>query len=169
MAADTTKPVGDNPGVIAPPPAIALATVLLGLALDWLIPVYVLTVVFYFWTRVVIGVLLIAAGAALAVTGERSFRAAQTNVAPWRPALRLVTSGIFARVRNPMYLGLGLIVLGLGFALASDWTLVLLVPAALLLHYGVVRREERYLEDKFGEDYRRYKASAPRYGWPGLT
>ncbi len=156
----------DNPGVIAPPPLIALATVLVGLAIDWLFPVYVLTVLFTFWPRVVIGVLLVAAGAALAIAGERTFHATGTNVPPWKPALNLATTGVYTWMRNPMYVGTGLIVAGLAIALASDWTLVLLIPAALVLHFGVVRREERYLEEKFGDAYRRYKASVPRYGWP---
>jgi protein-S-isoprenylcysteine O-methyltransferase Ste14 len=65
-----------------------------------------------------------------------------------------------------MYVGLGLLVAGIAIALASDWTLVMLVPAALVLHFGVVLREERYLAAKFGEDYLDYKARVPRYGWP---
>ena len=56
-----------------------------------------------------------------------------------------------------MYVGLALIVAGLGIALASDWTLVMLVPAMLLIHFGVVEREERYLEAKFGDAYRHTK------------
>jgi protein-S-isoprenylcysteine O-methyltransferase Ste14 len=89
-----------------------------------------------------------------------------TNVTPFQPALRLVTTGVFAYVRNPMYLGLGLLVAGVGVGFATDWILVLLVPAALVLHYGVVRREELYLARKFGAPYRRYLMSVPRYGWP---
>jgi hypothetical protein len=49
---------------------------------------------------------------------------------------------------------------------AFDWMLVLLVPAALILHFGVVKREERYLETKFGESYRAYMSKVPRYGMP---
>jgi protein-S-isoprenylcysteine O-methyltransferase Ste14 len=64
-----------------------------------------------------------------------------------------------------MYVGAMVMLAGIATALASDWLVILLVPTALVLHFGVVRREERYLEAKFGEDYRRYKASAPRYGW----
>jgi protein-S-isoprenylcysteine O-methyltransferase Ste14 len=52
---------------------------------------------------------------------------------------------------------------GLAIALGSDWMLVLVVPAALILHFGVVKREERYLEAKFGESYRAYMERVPRY------
>jgi protein-S-isoprenylcysteine O-methyltransferase Ste14 len=60
-----------------------------------------------------------------------------------------------------------LIVAGLAIVLASDWTFVLLVPAALILHFGVVAREERYLQAKFGESYHVYMSKVPRYGLPG--
>ncbi len=156
----------DNPGVIAPPPLIYAAAVVLGLLLDWLIPVYVLKVLLYGTTRIVIGVVLIGAGAALAIAGERAFRAVGTNTPPWKPTLNLATAGVFRYLRNPMYVGMTLMVAGLAVALASDWMLVLLVPTVWVVHHGVVLREERYLEQKFGEPYRRFKASVPRYGWP---
>ena len=154
----------DTPGVIAPPPLIAAAAVVLGLLLDRVLPAYLLATVLTFWERVLIGALLAIAGGALALIAERRFKAAGTNVPPWRPSLHLATTGIYTRLRNPMYVGLMLLVAGIGLALASDWTLVLLVPTALVLHHGVVLREERYLEAKFGEEYRRYKASVPRWG-----
>jgi protein-S-isoprenylcysteine O-methyltransferase Ste14 len=65
-----------------------------------------------------------------------------------------------------MYVGLACLVAGVGVALASDWTLVALVAAALLIHFGVVKREERYLEAKFGDAYRNYMSTVPRYGLP---
>jgi protein-S-isoprenylcysteine O-methyltransferase Ste14 len=156
----------DTAGVIAPPPLIALAAVLVGVALDWLLPAYVLTVLLTFEVRIVIGVLLFAAGAALAVAGMRAFHGVGTVVNPFEPSRALATEGVYAYVRNPMYVGLAFIVGGLGIALASDWTLVMLVPAMLLIHLGVVAREERYLEAKFGDAYRQYKARVPRYGIP---
>jgi protein-S-isoprenylcysteine O-methyltransferase Ste14 len=155
----------DTAGVIAPPPLIALATVILGLVLDWQVPLFVLGNYFSWTVRLLVGGALIAAGTLLALAAERSFRRVGTNVPPWQPALALATDGVYRWLRNPMYVGLGLIVAGIGIALGSDWTLLLLVPAAWLLHVGVVLREERYLEAKFGDDYRRFKASVPRYGW----
>jgi protein-S-isoprenylcysteine O-methyltransferase Ste14 len=158
--------VRDNAGVIAPPPLIALAAVLLGLALDWLLPAYVLTVLLSFLERVVIAVILIGAGAALAIPALRGFRSAGTHVEPWKASTVLVTGGIFGRLRNPMYVGLTLLLAGLSIFLASDWMLVMTIVFMPVIHFGVVKREERYLEAKFGDAYRAYKASVPRYGIP---
>jgi protein-S-isoprenylcysteine O-methyltransferase Ste14 len=158
--------VRDNAGVIAPPPLIALAAVLLGLALDWLLPAYVLTVLLSFWERVFIAVILIGAGAALAIPALLGFRLAGTHVEPWKASTVLVTGGVFGRLRNPMYVGLTLLLSGLSIVLASDWMLVMTIVFMPVIHFGVVKREERYLEAKFGDAYRAYKASVPRYGIP---
>jgi protein-S-isoprenylcysteine O-methyltransferase Ste14 len=155
----------DIAGAIAPPPLIALAVLALGLALDWMWPLPLLRSLLGLPARLVLGGLAAATGIAIAVSAERTFRRIGTHALPWKPALQLASSGIYAHTRNPMYLGLGLFVLGVGVALGSIGTLLMLVPGALVLHYGVVLREERYLERKFGEDYRRFKAEVPRYGW----
>ena len=153
-------------GVIVPPPLVALGAVIVGLALDWLFPAYVLSALLTRNGRIIIGVLLIAAGIAIGLAGRGIFVRFGTNVNPYRPSNVLVTTGIFAYVRNPMYVGLTLLVAGIGVALASDWTLVMLVAAAPLVHFGVVKREERYLEAKFGDAYRSYMGTVPRYGLP---
>ena len=77
--------------------------------------------------------------------------------------MTLVTEGIFGFMRNPMYTATIMFLAGLAIALGSDWTLFLVVPAALVLHFGVVKREERYLEAKFGESYRSYMHRVSRY------
>jgi protein-S-isoprenylcysteine O-methyltransferase Ste14 len=156
----------DTAGVIAPPPLVALAALLLGLALDWLIPAFLLTVLLPLEIRIVLGVLLAAGGCALAIAGRNTFVRNGTEVNPYRASSALVVSGVYDYVRNPMYVGLAFVVAGLGIGFASDWTLVMLVAAALVIHFGVVKREERYLEAKFGETYRQYKARVPRYGIP---
>lgn len=156
----------DNAGVIAPPPLLALAAILIGLALDWLLPAYVLTLLLPFTARLVIGIIIFASGAALAIPAIVTFRAAGTHVEPWKPSTALVTTGVLAWLRNPMYVGIIMGVAVLALMLASDWMLVMAVVLAPVLHLGVVKREEAYLETKFGEEYRRYKAQVPRYGWP---
>ena len=102
----------DNPRVIAPPPLIALATLLLGLALDWLLPSFILRGIFWFWTRLFIGGILIAAGVGIAIVAVRSFRRAGTNVEPWKPTVTLVTEGIHGFMRNPMYTAIIMFVAG---------------------------------------------------------
>jgi protein-S-isoprenylcysteine O-methyltransferase Ste14 len=104
-------------------------------------------------------------GASFPIRARRAFKAAGTNIRPDQPTTAVVTSGLFAHVRNPIYLGGLLALSGLALMLGSDWMLILIVPAFLMLHFGVVLREERYLEHKFGPPYLAYKRSVPRYGW----
>jgi protein-S-isoprenylcysteine O-methyltransferase Ste14 len=128
--------------------------------------VFVLKTLLTFYVRVTVGVALVACGVALALAAVRKFKQVGTNVKPWKPSLALATAGVYAKLRNPMYVALTMLVGGVAVALASDWMLVLVLPMFAVLHYGVVKREERYLEKRFGDDYRRYKDSVPRYGWP---
>jgi protein-S-isoprenylcysteine O-methyltransferase Ste14 len=153
-------------GVIAPPPLIALGVLLLGLTIDRLYPVGVAGAVFSRTTRVAIGCALIAYAAWPMARALWRFRLAGTPAEPWKPTTAFVVRGIYKRTRNPMYQAFGLFVLGAAFAFASDWTFLLLPLGALIIHFGAVRREERYLTGKFGEDYRDYCEKVPRYGWP---
>jgi protein-S-isoprenylcysteine O-methyltransferase Ste14 len=153
-------------GVVAPPPLIALATLALGLLLDRLFPIGAAAAMLRGTPRYLIAGMLLVLGGIVAMRAIRLFQGAGTAVEPWKPTSALVTDGIFAKTRNPMYEGLLFFMLGLAVGLASDWTTLLLVPAALLMHFGVVLREERYLEATFGEAYRRYQEKVPRYGWP---
>lgn len=156
----------DTAGVIAPPPLLALIAIVLGLLLDWLLPAYLLSTILSWGTRILLGVELMAAGVALVMVAERAFRAAGTEVKPWKPSTAVVSTGIFGWLRNPMYVGGTAFVLGLAILLASDWMVVMTVVLALVLHFGVVLREERYLTARFGEPYVRYLRTVPRYGLP---
>jgi len=156
----------DTAGVIAPPPLLAAAVIVLGLILDWLLPAYVLTLLLPFSVRITIGTVLIVAGFTLIIPANLAFRSAGTNVEPWKPSVTLVVEGIFGWLRNPMYVGGTLFLVGLAILLAADWILVMTVVFDVVIHFGVVRREERYLEAKFGDTYRDYTRSVPRYGLP---
>ncbi len=164
MRRSATRASRENPGVIAPPPLIALAAILLGAAIDWLVALGLLATVPFPW-RVAAAVIVGIAGLNLGVSGMLAFRRIGTHIEPWKPATALATEGVYAHLRNPMYLGLALGILALALGFASDGMLLMLVLFALVIHFGVVLREEPYLEAKFGKAYRRYRARVPRYGW----
>jgi protein-S-isoprenylcysteine O-methyltransferase Ste14 len=154
----------DHPGVLVLPTLLATAVLALGIVLDALVPLQ-LKIHIPELSRVSFGVLLVMMGVALPVRARLEFGRVGTNIPPTEPATALATGGIYSRTRNPMYTGGAIALAGLAMILASDWMLILLVPALLILHFGVVLREERYLERKFGDAYRRYCEQVPRYGW----
>ena len=158
--------VRDTAGVIAPPPLLALGVVIFGLLLDRILPAYVLSLLLSLTVRIAIAFVLMGAGGALGLTAVIGFHRAGTHVEPWKPSTALVCGGVYTRLRNPMYVGLTLILAGLAILLASDWMLVMTILFMPVIHFGVVKREERYLAAKFGDPYLRYLATVPRYGWP---
>lgn len=154
----------DVPGVIIFPPLIPLTVLVVGILLDWLLPATVLNGMPLLF-RAALGGILFIFGLSVMIGGRGTFMRAGTNVNPRQPSLKIVRDGIYSHLRNPMYFGGMIGLLGIILAFGLEWTFVLLIIGSLVLHFGVVLREERYLERKFGEDYRRYKASVPRYGW----
>ena len=111
----------------------------------------------------VCGIILLILAPTLALWALVTMKAAGTNVVPAKPALTIVRGGPFRFTRNPMYLALCLLQVALGFFL-NDWiTLLFVVPLALIFHYGVVLREERYLTAKFGEPYLQLKREVRRW------
>ena len=80
-----------------------------------------------------------------------------------QPARVLVTTGIYRWTRNPIYLGFLLVYGGIGVATQSPWVLILTLPLAITVRYGVVAREEAYLERRFGDAYLDYKPRVRRW------
>ncbi len=149
----------DHPGVIAMPPYIVLAFLVGGFALDaaWPAPFLPATV------QYPVGILIFAAGVGLVATAFSRFSAAGTNVPTPLPATTVVTDGPYRLTRNPIYVAMAFGFVGIAVAVDSPWLLGLVVPLMAVLHVGVVKREERYLENKFGDVYRRYRASVRRW------
>ena len=149
-------------GVIARPLLLFLAALLLGLTSDHLLPLpfVVLGAALVQW---IIAGSLGLIGLALAVTGIRNFARAATPVPTNEPTRALVTTGIHGWTRNPIYLGMFLVYGGIGVAARSPWALILALPLAVTIRYGVVAREEAYLERRFGDAYRDYKARVRRW------
>jgi protein-S-isoprenylcysteine O-methyltransferase Ste14 len=151
-----------SPGVWFPPPTVFVAGFLLALALDrWMFglgfgganrP-----------TLVVAGWLLIAAGGSVLLWAMLTFTFARTAILPSRPARTIVATGPFRFSRNPMYIGLSSIYIGLSLLMGMAWPIVLLPLVLVSLYALVIRREERYLDDAFGEEYAAYRQRVRRW------
>jgi|SRR2546423_1875268 len=154
-------------GVIARPPLLFLGGLLLGFVSDHLLPLPLPFPVprtgLVHWISAIVAGLLILIGIAVFAAGIRNFSSAATPVQGTKPTRALVTTGIHGWSRNPIYLGMFLIYVGIGLVVRSPWILILALPLAITIRYGVVAREEAYLERRFGDAYRDYKARVRRW------
>jgi protein-S-isoprenylcysteine O-methyltransferase Ste14 len=163
MGADVRKGGdGETAGVVARPPSLFLGCLILGFVLDRLLPLpFSLPGTGPLWWAA--GGALTVLGIAIFVVAIRNFGRADTPVPSTEPTRMLVTTGIHGRSRNPIYVGMFLIYAGIGVAASSPWILILALPLAITIRYGVVAREEAYLERRFGNAYRDYKARVRRW------
>jgi len=157
VSADYRKP--DSPGVIMLPPVLYIGTSLFGVGLHFFKPVQLSS---YVWVRIAGGALALSSGL-MAQWAARTMKRAGTNILPTRPTLSIVTEGPFRFTRNPLYVTNALFYVGLTLVFNLVWPLVLLIPMLVTIDWGIVRREERYLEAKFGEAYLVYKARVRRW------
>ena len=151
----------DSAGVRFPPPFIYLGALLLGLAAERFVALRSFGI--DRWLLVATGALLFAAGAAMMLAAAGLFRRLGTNVPPSQPTTLIATNGPYRWTRNPMYLGMALVYAGLAIGFDGPIAFALLPLVLIAIQTQVIAREERYLEEKFGDDYRRYKAEVRRW------
>ncbi|HJQ60391.1 MAG TPA: isoprenylcysteine carboxylmethyltransferase family protein [Vineibacter sp.] len=157
------SPPRDRSNVIIRPPLLFLIALAIGLLADrWVVPLDLVPGLRW-WPRQWLGGALILAGMAVVVDCTRRFRRAGTPVPTSQPTLAVVDGGLYRFSRNPIYLGLSVIHLGVAVADNNAWLPPLLLPVLLVLRYGVIAREEAYLERKFGPAYAAYKARVRRW------
>jgi protein-S-isoprenylcysteine O-methyltransferase Ste14 len=147
--------------VVARPPLLFLGALLLGFASDHLLPL-AFPLPRTDLHRVIAGTLIVI-GVAVFAMSIRNFVSAATPVQGTRATRALVTTGIHGWSRNPIYLGMFLIYIGIAVAVRSPSIIILTLPLAIIIRYGVVAREEVYLERRFGDTYRDYKARVRRW------
>jgi protein-S-isoprenylcysteine O-methyltransferase Ste14 len=156
---DDARGTPDNPGVVAPPPLIYAGALAIGLLANRLYPIPFLPRAL----AQVLGWLLIAGGFSIGSLGFREMKRAGTNVDPREPTTAIVTGGPYRFTRNPLYLSMTLIYSGVT-ARANALPAALLLPVVFhIMRRGVIEREERYLEGKFGDEYLNYKAQVRRW------
>lgn len=141
------------------PPVYLLISLLLMLVLHYQLPLLPLIPSPYSYT----GVALIVAGLTLAVLGAGMFKRADTPVRPFQKSTTLVVHGLFRYSRNPMYLGLLLILLGMAILLGSLSPFLVIPVFFIIIREGYIKHEERFLEELFGEAYRSYKQRVRRW------
>src|SRR5215212_5055674 len=149
----------DTAGVVAPPPLIFLAGLVVGFALEALLPGVDVPA----WLEWGVGGLLVVAGLGLLLWFNTSFSRKGTAVEPWKPTTAIVTTGPYRFTRNPAYLGMALTYVGIALLSSAVWVLLPLPLVLAVIDRGVIAREERYLQRKFGEEYLSYKRTVRRW------
>jgi protein-S-isoprenylcysteine O-methyltransferase Ste14 len=149
----------DNAGVIAFPPALYAGTLFFGLILDFIFPLSLLPR----FAAVILGLLTIICAALLVVSAFRTMNRSRTAINPSLPTTSIVSDGVFGISRNPIYLSLTLLYIGIELLFNATLTLLLLPPLLLIVRNGIIKREEIYLERKFGAEYTNYKARVRRW------
>lgn len=159
-----TETKGHGPGVRFPPPLVFVA----GLVLGWIVDRYL----FHLWPTLSspavsgaerVGIVFIGAGLGLIFWGIITFNRAETAVFPNHDASRLVVAGPYKYTRNPMYSGMSAAYIGVALLIPSGWAFVMLPFVLLTLYRLVISREERYLTEAFGDQYRQYQARVGRW------
>lgn len=148
-----------TPGTRLIPPLVYAVALLIGLGIEQLLPLVSLPTT---W-RAGLAVVLIALSVLLVAPAVMRFRKADTPFDVRKPATTLITDGPYRYSRNPGYVALTLLYLGLGVLFSSGWVCVLVVPTVVIINVAVVRKEEQHLESRFGKDYLRYKSTVRRW------
>lgn len=161
MTTTTTASRERGAQVRFPPPLVFLAAILLGSALQS--TAVAATLPLPRSMRIVAGLALVLCGFALGIGAHVHFRRTGQHPAPWRPSPALIAGWPYSLTRNPMYVGMTLVVVGIGIAVNDAWICALALPALLAVHWIAVLPEERYLGDRFGDAYAAYRASVRRY------
>jgi len=141
------------------PPTVFMSAIVLAVLLHFLFRVGAF--LSFPWT--LIGLLPIAAGSALNLLADRDFKQRETTVKPFETSSALVTSGVFSITRNPMYLGMTLILLGIALLLGSALPLIVVVAAAVVFDRTYISPEEKMLEHTFGDMFAQYRRKVRRW------
>lgn len=145
------------------PPGIPLIAVVTGIVLNRILPITVGVSISQLSRYVLGGIIVVGAVSVLGVWSVVLFRKKGQSENPWKPTPKIECTGPFSVTRNPMYLQMVLVCIGLAILLGNWWILALTPAVVWGLRYLAIDPEEAYLEEKFGETYREYKRQVRRW------
>ena len=151
----------DNPGVYFPPPLFYVLIFLISIYVQKAVPIP--TMFFESSVAPVLAAIFIMAGLIVTLPALLKFFNTKNTLIPHKPASSLQTSGIYSITRNPMYLGLLIIYIGIAFIKGNWWTLMLIPIIILIITYLVILKEEKYLARAFGNSYVDYRKKVRRW------
>lgn len=154
--------IKDNAGVVAPPPLIFLSGLIPGGIIQWFYPLRIFPLEYLTILRIA-GIALIVFGFGIVLIARAKMQKAETNIEPWKPTNAVISDGIYAVSRNPIYVAMVFIYLGATLIFNALWLLTFLILVLFTIHFGVILREEKYLENKFGAEYLEYKTRVRRW------
>jgi protein-S-isoprenylcysteine O-methyltransferase Ste14 len=147
-------------GTRIPPPLTLTAVILAGFALEHFYPLHL---PIRSSASAIAGTLLLGAGLVLGALAVRALIRGGSHPYPHRPAGAIVTSGIYAKTRNPIYFSMAVLLLGVGMLARNGWHLIGFAVFVVLIDRTQIPREEQYLEECFGAEYQAYKRRVRRW------
>src|SRR5205809_5625828 len=150
----------DVPDIVVLPPVLVGGTLVIGLVIHYAL--WTITLLPTVVARV-LGFVIFASAGVLAHFAHLAMKRVGTNVLPTQPTLALATDGPYRVSRNPLYIAAIGVYLGITLWVNGLAPLLLIFPMTWLLHWGIVLRDERYLESKFGSAYKSYQTTVRRW------
>jgi protein-S-isoprenylcysteine O-methyltransferase Ste14 len=154
------SPPQDHANVLVMPPLLYLGALVFGIVAQWIVAWRLPGPAALRWA---LGAALLAGGIALALAFARAFERSGQDKNPNTPTPAVISEGLYRYSRNPAYVSLTAILLGLGLLLNNVWLLLVAIPVVAIMNFAVIHREEAYLERTFGDEYLRYKADVRRW------
>jgi protein-S-isoprenylcysteine O-methyltransferase Ste14 len=151
----------DRASIVAPPPLLTAICIGAGFIANHFKPLPLFPGIG--WYRLPFAVALLMLAGAIIASAIRQFRKHHEHPSPYKPTDTIVASGIYRFTRNPIYLGFLLVVLAVAIGANSGWLLISCAALFVILLFGVVKPEERYLSAKFGDGYAEYRRRVRRW------
>jgi protein-S-isoprenylcysteine O-methyltransferase Ste14 len=149
----------DSAKIRIPPPLILLFCVAVGWGVNQLYPFPISS-----WGQMsVVGYLTIFLGLSTILYAKALFKKFETNIKPWKTTSKIIKSSLYSYSRNPIYICFCVIGIGFALVLNSVWVILLVIVYALILTEWVIKKEENYLQKKFGTEYTDYKSQVRRW------